>query len=669
MHGIAPPMARFRALGPLEAMVAGGPVNLGAPKQRKLVTLLVSRVGRPVPVDVMLETLWSEGPPPSAMASLQSYVANLRRALEPDRAPRTPTKVLRTSDRGYLLDGHVVQVDVQRFERRTKAGWDAWNRGDPQEALSEFETGLALWRGEAYTEVSHSVHVAAEVARLEELRLSAVEGRCAALLAVGAHEMAVAELEAFTQAHPLREYGCELLSLALYRAGRQADALAVLRANQRRLGEELGIDPRPALQHLEREILSHAPGLDWRPPPAGRTPAAPAAPVAAPRVHVRTPVPPRHTAADVEETFVGREGALRQLAAVSAAAAAGQGRVLTVSGEPGIGKTSLLRRFTELAEAPVLWGSCPGHVTTPPLWPWRQVLGAAGAHCPRQPVPEPVAEVLDGSTRQPPDRADADADADTLRRFEAIVQYLTEASHVTPLVLVLDHLHRADPGSLRLLAHLAESVRASRLLVAASYRSGEAAAPAETSDALARAEITRVELTGLNVAETRALASATLRREVSGTTAEELRHRSGGNPFYLRELIRVLDGEERPSARTAPVPAPVREVVLGRVARLGPVADELLSVASVAGRGFAIDVVAEASSIEIGEALKAVDTIVAAGLIKEHRQRLGWYFFTHALTADVLHHRMGRSRRVHLLQRIRTAALRPRSGNLFSGAE
>ncbi|MEU5835620.1 BTAD domain-containing putative transcriptional regulator [Streptomyces diacarni] len=643
-------------------------MNLGAPKQRKLVTLLVSRVGRPVPVDVMLETLWPEGPPPSATASLQSYVANLRRALEPDRPPRTPTKVLRTSDRGYLLDGHVVQVDVQRFERRTKAGWDAWNRGDAHEALSEFETGLALWRGEAYTEVSHSVHVAAEVARLEELRLSAVEGRCAALLAVGAHEMAVAELEAFTQAHPLREYGCELLSLALYRAGRQADALAVLRANQRRLGEELGIDPRPALQHLEREILSHAPGLDWRPLPAGRARTAPAAPADTPRVHVRTPGPPRHTSADDEEIFVGREGTLRQLAAVSAAAAVGRGRVLTVSGEPGIGKTSLLRRFAESAAgAPALWGSCPGHVTTPPLWPWRQVLGAAGARCPRLPVPEPVAEVLGGQTRRPPDGADTDAD--TLRRFEAIVEYLTEASHVTPLVIVLDHLHRADPGSLRLLAHLAESVRASRLLVAASYRPGEAAALAETSDALARAEISRVELTGLNAAETRALASATLRREVSATTAEELRHRSGGNPFYLRELIKALDSEERPSARTAPVPAPVREVVLGRVARLGPTADELLSVASVAGRGFAIDVVAEASSIEIGEALKAVDTIVAAGLITEHRQRLGWYFFTHALTADVLHDRMGRSRRVHLLRRIRTAALRPRNGNLFSGAE
>jgi DNA-binding SARP family transcriptional activator len=655
MHGIAPPLAEFRALGPLEATVAGRPVDLGAPKQRKLVALLVSRLGQPVPVDVMLEALWADSPPPSAMTSLQSYVANLRRALEPGRAPRTPTRVLHTNDRGYLLDGHVVEVDVHLFERRAKAGWQAWNRGDPQEALSEFEAALALWRGEAYTEVSHSVHVAAEVARLGELRLSAVEGRCAALLAVGAHEVAVAELEAFMQAHPLREYGCELLSLALYRAGRQADALAVLRTNQRRLGDELGIDPRPALQHLEREILSHAPALDWRPPPAP-APTAPRRPPAA----LRVPAPPPRPVPEAdEEIFVGREEALRHLAAVCAEAARGRGQVVTVSGEPGVGKTALLRRFAQLGlTAPVLWGACPGHVPTPPLWPWQQVLGTAGTHLPRRPVPGPVAEVLDGQTRQPLDGADADAA--TLRRFEAIVQYLTGASHARPLVIVLDHLHRADPGSLRLLAHLAESVRTSRLLVAVAYRSDEAAALAGTSAALARAEMTQVELDGLTAAETRTLVHAMLRREVSGAAAEELRYRSGGNPFYLRELLKVSDGEEG-RGRAPAVPGPVREVVLGRVAHLGPIAAELLSVASVAGRAFVVDVVAEAASLEIEAALKAVDALVAAGLIGEDPQRLGWYSFTHALTAEVLYQSIGRLRRAHLLRRIRAAAVPPRT--------
>lgn len=259
-------MAEFRALGPIEAVVAGRPVNLGAPKQRALLALLVSRVGQPVAIDVIVEELWTGRPPPSAITSLQAYVANLRKVLEPDRAPRTPTTVLRTCGRSYLLDDRVVEVDVHRFDECATAGWQALGRGDPRQALHEFEAGLALWRGQAYTEVADATCVVPGVVRLEELRLSVIEGRCAALLGVGAHEVAAAELEAFTQAHPLREYAYELLSLALYRAGRQADALAALRSNQKRLAEELGIDPRPALQRLEREILNQAPTLDWRPP-------------------------------------------------------------------------------------------------------------------------------------------------------------------------------------------------------------------------------------------------------------------------------------------------------------------------------------------------------------------------------------------------------------------
>ncbi|MFI5687593.1 BTAD domain-containing putative transcriptional regulator [Streptomyces sp. NPDC051636] len=261
------PRVEFRTLGPIEAAVGGCLVDLGAPKQRALLALLVSKVGQPVAVDVIIEELWTGNPPPSAVASLQAYVANLRRVLEPDRAPRRPPTVLRTygRGRGYLLDGRVAEVDVHRFNERAVAGWQALDRGDPQSAVHEFGRALALWRGQAYAEVADTPYVRPDVARLDELRLSAIEGRCAALLAAGAHEVAVAELEAFVQAHPLREYGCELLSLALYRAGRQADALAVLRTNRRRLADELGIDPRPALRLLEQQILNQAPSLDWRP--------------------------------------------------------------------------------------------------------------------------------------------------------------------------------------------------------------------------------------------------------------------------------------------------------------------------------------------------------------------------------------------------------------------
>ncbi|WP_211225539.1 BTAD domain-containing putative transcriptional regulator [Amycolatopsis nigrescens] len=652
-------------MGPVEAIVAGRLVDLGTPKQRALLALLVSRAGQPVAVDVMLEALWAGHPPPSATTSLQAYVANLRRVLEPDRAPRKPATVLRTLPQGYLLDGRVVDVDVDHFGAHATAGWQAWDRGDPQQALSEFDAGLALWRGQAYAEVAHATWVAPEVARLEELRLSVVEVRCAALLAVGAHEVAGAELEAFIQAHPLREYGCELLSLALYRAGRQADALEVLRTLQMRLVEELGIDPRPALKHLEHEILNQAPALDWHATKAAPTMTVPTAPKM-PAPPIRADGPPPSPVVD-GEVFVGREPALRQLGDALAAAAAGRGRVVTVSGEPGVGKTSLLRCFAKLAGVPVLWGTCPEHVAAPPLWLWEQVLRAVGTCFPQRSIPVPVTELLDRDGHRPEDGVDA-AGA-TLRQFEAIVQYLTDASHTAPLVVLLDHLHRADPSSLRLLAHLAESVPASRLLLAVSYRSDEAAPLAGTLAALARAGMTRIELSGLDTQDTRVLVSALLPHEVSEHTAERLWARTEGNPFFLRELIKPLTADQcLDQSHPAPVPIPVREVLLQRIARLPRAAAEMLSVAAIAGRHFDIEVVAEAASVELEAALEILDTAVAGGLIVED-QRLGWFRFTHALAAEALYETTGRLRRARLHRRIGAAAARAWAGNAERAAE
>ncbi|WP_218577036.1 AfsR/SARP family transcriptional regulator [Phytohabitans rumicis] len=658
-------MVEFRALGPMEAIVAGRLVNLGAPKQRALLALLVSRVGQPVAVELMLEALWAGHPPPSAMTSLQAYVANLRRALEPGRPPRTPATVLRTCPRGYLLDSQIIDVDADRFGEHAAAGWQAWDRDDPQQALSEFEAGLALWRGQAYADVAAATCVVPEVVRLEELHLSVVEARCAALLAVGAHEMAVAELEAFVQAHPLREYGCELLSLALYRAGRQADALRVLRTIQKRLSEELGIDPKPALQHLEREILNQVPALDWQPTSTVPALTVSSRPTSPPQLCTTSP---SSSPVANGEVFVGREVPLRQLVEALAAAADGQGRVVTVSGEPGIGKTSLLRRFANLVAVPVLWGTCPEHVAAPPLWIWEQVLRAVGTCFRQRSIPAPVAEILDGDSQQ---RVEAvDVTGATLRRFEAIVQYLADASQTAPLVVLLDHLHRADGGSLRLLAHMAEAVPASRLLLVVSYRSGEAASLAETLAALARSGMTRIELSGLNTQDTQTLASAILQQQVSRDTAEGLWARTEGNPFFLRELIKLLTTKQRvDQPHTAPVPVPVREVVLRRIARLPQAAAEVLSVAAVAGRHFDIEVVAEGASVEIEAALDVLDIAVAAGLIVEDPRRLGWFRFAHTVVAEALYETTGRLRRARLHRRIGTAAARAWLGNTDRAGE
>jgi hypothetical protein len=195
---------------------------------------------------------------------------------------------------------------------------------------------------------------------------------------------------------------------------------------------------------------------------------------------------------------------------------------------------------------------------------------------------------------------------------------------------------------------------------------------AETLAALARAEMTRIELTGLNIQETQALASAILRRDVGRRTAEALWARTEGNPFFLRELIKLLSSEQRldqPHTAPVPVPVPVREVVLRRVARLPQTTAEVLSVAAIAGRHFDIEIVAEAASVEIETALDVLDTAVVAGLIVEDQQRLGWFRFTHALAAEALYETTGRLRRARLHRRIGAAAARVWTGSTERAAE
>jgi DNA-binding SARP family transcriptional activator len=268
---------QWRALGPVEAVVDGRLVDLGPPKQRALFGLLLSRVDQLVAVDALIEELWAGDPPAAATKSLRVYVSNLRQVLEPGRSARSPTAVLHTRPPGYLLDSRGVDFDVHRFIEYATAGREALGGADPGRAVNEFDNALTLWRGPPYADMGDASWAVPEVARLTELRLSVVEGRCAAQLQVGDHRGAIAELDVHVQAHPLREHGCELLALALYRAGRQAEALAALRGNRKRLTEELGLDPSAALQRLEGDILAQAPALDWYSPSSTPTTSATAA--------------------------------------------------------------------------------------------------------------------------------------------------------------------------------------------------------------------------------------------------------------------------------------------------------------------------------------------------------------------------------------------------------
>jgi predicted ATPase/DNA-binding SARP family transcriptional activator/Tfp pilus assembly protein PilF len=244
---------QFRILGPIQALVDDQPAALGAPKQRGLLALLLVNRRRVVTAEQLIDGLWGEAPPASALQSLQVYVHGLRRALGADR--------IETAGRGYRVVVGDEELDLDRFEHTLERGRAALEAGRAEDAADDLREALAVWRGSALADLPDETRRAAEAERLEELRLTALELRNDAELACGRHDAVVAELETLTAEEPYRERFLQQRMLALYRCGRQADALEVYREARETLAEDLGLDPSPILQELERAILRQDPSL------------------------------------------------------------------------------------------------------------------------------------------------------------------------------------------------------------------------------------------------------------------------------------------------------------------------------------------------------------------------------------------------------------------------
>ncbi len=251
----------FQILGPLEVRREGGQVALGAAKQRALLAILLVRANEVVSIDRLIEELWPE-PPETAANTLQVYVGKLRKALEPDRARGAQGALLVTRAPGYLLRVEPDELDADRFERLTYEGKSAREAKDYATAARRLHEALELWRGPALADFMYAPFAQAEIARLDELRLDAFEERVEAELALGSAADLVAELEPVIRDNPLRERLRGQLMLALYRSGRQADALDVYRETSKTLDEELGLVPSPPLQRLQRAILRQEPALE-----------------------------------------------------------------------------------------------------------------------------------------------------------------------------------------------------------------------------------------------------------------------------------------------------------------------------------------------------------------------------------------------------------------------
>lgn len=254
----------FRVLGPLEVLHGNVSLSLGGAKQRALLAYLVLRANRVVPTESLIDVLWGEDAPETAMHTLHVYVSQLRKVLR--GAGSAEGAELATKGRGYVLRVDEDTVDLARFERMLAAGREALAGGREVEAASTLREALGLWRGPPLSDLPYEVFPRQEITKLEELHLAATEDRVEADLRLGRQSQLVSELQVLVRDHPLRERLCGQLMLALYRSGRQAEALQVYRDTQVVLNTELGIDPSSSLQRLEGQILRQDPDLDLRPP-------------------------------------------------------------------------------------------------------------------------------------------------------------------------------------------------------------------------------------------------------------------------------------------------------------------------------------------------------------------------------------------------------------------
>jgi DNA-binding SARP family transcriptional activator len=636
----------IHVLGPLHVCRAGTPVAINAPKQRALLLRLLVAPGQVVPTERLIDDLWQGAAPPGALSSLRAYISNLRRALSNGSGDGDTILVTRAT--GYALEIDPEVVDAHRFEASLGSARRALAAGAPQRALDELDTALALWRGPALVDVADADFAHPTITRLDELHRIAHEERFDALLAAGEHGAAIADLERFIATEPLRERPRRQLALALHRAGRTADALQVHRTFRATLADELGLDPSEEFDDLAERLLRRDPSLGGpRQAPAARavtTPgevARPAAPSS----------PPVADPAGSSSPVLGRESERALITGAVARLRQGQGSLLLFGGEAGIGKSTLLEEVARQASPHVTvhWGRCPETDGAPAFWPWTRLLRSVVAEVDDHRLAAVAADVpavahlapdLTRRTGVTPPLTGDDLHAARFELYDATTTLLRRLAADGGLVLLLDDLHWADAPSLELLGFLTGHLRDSPVLVAATYRDTPADRPAALDATLAAAvrdpATTDVHLAGLAEAEVAAVVAATLGRPPEEELVDDLLRRTDGNPFFVTQLARLVDGSAA-GAQGGTIPTGIRHVIARRLQQLPPETQQLLELAAVVGRRFDAAVVAAAGDVPLTAVLDAMDAAYEHGLVEPDGGSARRFRFVHALVRETLH--------------------------------
>lgn len=592
-------------MGFLSVQSDGRNLELGPPRQRAVFALLLAKAGGVVSVDSIVSQIWGASPPPTAHATLQSYVSRLRRLLADCTLPDGSTPGLLYQPPGYALVLDPRHVDVHRFEQAVAEGRRLVREAALGEAHAALSAALESWAGTPYEELSAYDFAVQEAARLEQLRLGAIESGAHCALRLGHEEDILHALELEAKCHPLRERLIALLMHTQYRSGRQADALRTYDITRRALAEELGTDPGKELVALHTAILRQDSALDrMHDEPSPQT--APAAPdgsapsvgpsgatlrVTIPRPGAKTPAgrseagSRQRSSPAAQPVLAGRDEELRSLLQSASDSFHTSGRVALVVGEAGSGKTRLLSELAHAApdSTHTLWASCSESEDTPDYWPWTTLLRQICALWPermhRLPgwirhslaalVPELCCDTRDAHGHASED-CPASRPLSKGARFtlhDAVCQALVRTVR-EPTVIMLEGLDRADAPSLALLRLFVEHLRSVPVLLVVTTRTFRLAYDAELRRAAAvilqSTDARRIRLDGLGLAATGELAAGILGGPPDPRLLHRLHHRTSGNPYFLVYLLRSLKhGLDR--CLTTVIPHELADVILQRL--------------------------------------------------------------------------------------------------------
>ncbi|MFD5065332.1 ATP-binding protein [Streptomyces sp. NPDC058394] len=637
---------RLQILGPLRVWRGDVEVSPGPPQQMQFLALLLAREGRPTSGSELIDLIWGDEAPASALNVIHKYVGSLRRLLEPSLPPRDAGSYLLRRGNGYLCAAGPDVLDLAAFRQLTANAEAVLTDARRSEALALYSDALSLWNGSTGSGMGHGPAADSIFAALDNEYIDVCLEAADLAVSLGQPERILSAVRVAAAMAPLHEPLQAMFVTVLGAAGRQAEALSAFDTLRKRLAEELGIAPGPALQSAFQNVLSQSVALGA---------------MAVQSTVSVAEAEPWPSPDDFASGLVGRREEFSLLRDAVEKACGGGAKIAFVEGEPGAGKTRLLDEVAVVAAelgARVVWGHCLEGRWTPSMWPWVEVVDTLLTSMP----PEERAKWARSDLRHlvadqadPPDSVALDSQAQ-FRLFEQTVAAITEAAAKQPLVLLFDDLQWADPSSLQLMEHLATQLPGRTVLVGA-LRNRVPVVGAPLARMLAAAsrvrDHRRIALGPLLPGEIAEIVRRETGQIVGPETALEFHARTAGNPLFVRELARMLTDEgslSEEGVQRSKVPATVRDVVRDRLGTIHLGARELAQVAALIGRNVELSLLGQVANLDIGTCLDRLEPLETLGMLAASDSDPYSYRFTHDLVRQAVLEAMpsGRTASTHL---------------------